>query len=151
LDNTKPKNKEGVSMPSLSELLREAIEDNSSPFLEAIDKQAKAGLTWSKVWAFLEDRLKIRGKGGSVKQFKVPLGMVRALREEAKKERITAAALMRRALTIYLELKPEERERLIQELRGRWWNIDYLIEHLEEVEEAYKRELAREQKRTSSK
>jgi hypothetical protein len=138
-------------MPSLSELLREAIEDNSSPFLEAFDKRAKAGLTWSKVWAFLEDRLKIRGRGGKVKQFKVPLWMVRALKEEAKKERITEAELMRRALTIYLELKPEEREMLIQELRGRWWNIDYLIEHLEEVEEAYKRELAREQKRTSPK
>jgi hypothetical protein len=51
--------------------------------------------------------------------------------------------LIRRALTIYLELKPEERERLVQELRGRWWSLDYLQEHLEEVEEAYKRELAK--------
>jgi len=151
LDNTKPKVEEGVGMPSFSELLREAIEDNSSPLLEAFDKRAKAGLTWSKVWAFLEDRLKIRGRGGKVKQFKVPSWMARALEEEAKKERITEAELMRRALTIYLELKPEERERLIQELRGRWWSIDYLIEHLEEVEEAYKRELAKEQRRTSSK
>jgi hypothetical protein len=141
---------EGVAMASLSEILRQAIEDRSSPLLEAFDKRAKAGLTWSKVWAFLEDRLKVRGNS-RVKQVKLPLWMARALKEEAKKEKITEAELMRRALTIYLELKPEERERLIQELRGRWWNIDYLIEHLEEVEEAYKRELAREQKRTSSK
>jgi hypothetical protein len=79
--------------------------------------------------------------------------MAKALKEEAKKERLSEAELIRRALTIYLELKPEERERLVQSLRGRWWNIDYLQEHLEEVEEAYKRELLRErqkQKRTSS-
>jgi len=138
-------------MPSLSELLREAIRDNSSPFLEAIEKQVKAGLTGPKVWAFIEERLGVRGKGKRVKQVRVPLWMAKALREEAKKERLSEAELMRRALTIYLELKPEERERLIQELRGRWWKIEYLQEHLEEVEEAYKRELLRErQKGTSS-
>jgi len=136
-------------MAGLSEILRQAIEGRSDPFLEALEKRAKAGLTFPKIWAFLEDRLKVRGCKG--KTVKLPLWMARALKEEAKKERITEAELMRRALTIYLELKPEERERLIQELRGRWWNIDYLIEHLEEVEEAYKRALAREQKRTSSK
>jgi len=123
----------------------------ADPFLEALEKRAKAGLTFPKIWAFLEDRLKVRGRGCKNKTVKLPLWMARALKEEAKKERITEAELMRRALTIYLELKPKERERLIQELRGRWWSIDYLIEHLEEVEEAYKRELAREQKKTSSK
>jgi hypothetical protein len=142
---------EGVAMPSLSELLREAIGDNSSPFSEAVEKQVKAGLTGPKVWAFIEERLGVRGKGKKFKRVGLPFWMAKALKEEAKKERLSEAELMRRALTIYLELKPEERERLVQSLRGRWWNLDYLQEHLEEVKEAYKRELLREkQKRTSS-
>jgi hypothetical protein len=117
--------------------------NDPDPFWESLEKQFKAGLTGSKVWAFLEERLTARGKEGKVKRVKLPLWMAKGLREEAKRERISQAELIRRALTIYLELTPEEREQLIQALRGRWWNIDYLIEHLEEVEEAYKRECLR--------
>jgi hypothetical protein len=127
---------------------------NKDPFgeyLERLERMQQMGLTGIKIWAFLEERLKIRGKECKNKRFRAPLWMARALKEEAKKERITEAELIRRALTIYLELKPEERERLVQELRGRWWKLDYLQEHLKEVEEAYRRALAREQKRTSSK
>jgi hypothetical protein len=132
-------------------LAKNDAKDPFGEYLERLERLRQMGLTSNKIWAFLEERFKIRGKEGKVKQFRAPLWMVRALKEEAKKERITEAELIRRALTIYLELKPEERERLIQELRGRWWKLDYLQEHLREVEEAYKRELAREQKRTSSK
>jgi len=138
-------------MANFSEFLGQDITDRLSPLFEAFDKTVKAGLTYPKVWAFLEDRLKIRGGRCKDKVVKLPLWMLRALKEEAKKERITEAELIRRALTIYLELKPEEREELIQKVTGRWWTIDYLVEHLEEVEEAYKRELARQQKKTSSK
>jgi hypothetical protein len=110
------------------------------PFWEAMEKRKRAGLTWRKIWAFMEQRFKPDGKFVRVR---LPLWMGKALKEEAKKERISQAELVRRALTIYLELTPEEREQLVQALRGRWWHIDYLLEHLEEVEEAYKRELAR--------
>jgi len=138
-------------MTNLSEFLGQDIVDGLAPLFETFDKTVKAGLTTPKIWAFLEDRLRIRGKGCKNKRVKLHSWMTKALKEEAKKERISEAELIRRALTIYLELKPEERENLIQELRDRWWTIDYLIEHLDEVEEAYKRELARRQKRTSSK
>jgi len=131
-------------------LAKNDAKDPFGEYLGRLERMQQMGLTSNKIWAFLEERLKIRGKSNP-KQFRVPLWMEKALKEEAKKERITEAELIRRALTIYLELKPEERERLVQELRGRWWKLDYLQEHLKEVEEAYKRELAREQKRTSSK
>ena len=111
------------------------------PLFEAMEKTKRAGLTGRKIWAFLEQRLK-PCKEGRI-SVKLPLWMRKALREEARRERIFQAELVRRALTIYLELKPEEREELVQALRGRWWKLDYLLEHLEEVEEAYKRELAR--------
>jgi hypothetical protein len=119
-----------------SKAIIEAIE----PLCEAIEKTHKARLTTMKIFAFLEQKLKPEGK---LARAKLPLWMEKALKEEAKKERISQAELIRRALTIYLELKPEEREELIQALRGRWWKLDYLQEHLEEVEEAYKRELAK--------
>jgi hypothetical protein len=138
-------------MNSLATLLAKSkAKDPFWEYLEKLRRLNQMGLTSNKIWAFLEERFQIRGKGSKTKQVKLPLWMARALKEEAKKEGITEAELIRRALTIYLELKPEEREKLIQALRGRWWNLDYLQEHLEEVEEAYKRELAREQKRTSS-
>ena len=120
-----------------SEVIIEAIE----PLCEAIKKTKKAGLTIGKIWAFLEQRLKPCKEGEF--NLKLPLWMRKALEGEAKRERISQAELVRRALTIYLELKPEEREELVQALRGRWWKLDYLLEHLEEVEEAYKREMAK--------
>ena len=122
------------------------VNDAKNPFkeyLERLERMYKMGITGRKIWAFLEERLSIRGKGSKTKQVKIPLWMLKALKEEAKKERISQAELIRRALTIYLELAPEEREELVQALRGRWWKLDYLLEHLEEVEEAYKREIAR--------
>jgi hypothetical protein len=130
----------GTMLASInSEAIIEAIE----PLCEAMDRAYKAGLTTGKIWAFIEEKLGVRGKGKRVKSIKLPLWMRKALQEEAKKERISQAELMRRALTIYLELKPEEREELIQTVQGRWWKIDYLLEYLEEVEEAYKREMAK--------
>jgi len=137
-------------MSPLWEWEEEEEKDALDDLWESIQKQIKAGLTGSKVWAFIEERLGVRGRPGKISRAKLPLWMAKALKEEAKKERIPQAELIRRALTIYLELKPEEREQLIQVLRSKWWEIDYLIEHLDEVEEAYKRELLREkQKRTS--
>jgi hypothetical protein len=132
-------------------LVKSKAKNPFGEYLEKLQRMHQMGLTETKIWAFIEERLGVRGKGKKVKTVSFPLWMAKALREEAKKERLSQAEVIRRALTIYLELKPEERERLIQELRGRWWKLDYLQEHLEEVEEAYKRELAREQKRTSSK
>jgi hypothetical protein len=126
-------------------------EDVLDDLWESIQKQEKAGLTGPKAWAFIEEKLGVRGRPGKISRAKLPLWMAKALKEEAKKEKIPQAELIRRALTIYLELKPEEREQLTQALRGKWWEIDYLIEHLDEVEEAYKRELLREQKRKKGK
>jgi 16S rRNA C967 or C1407 C5-methylase (RsmB/RsmF family) len=125
-----------VSILFDSEVIIEAIE----PLCEVIEKTKKAGLTTMKILAFLEQKLKPEGKWARAK---LPLWMEKALEGEAKRERISQAELVRRALTIYLELKPEEREELVQTLRGRWWKLDYLLEHLDEVEEAYKREIAR--------
>ena len=127
-------------MLALAEIVEGAVKA-LEPFFEAMEKRKRAGLTWRKIWAFLEQRLKPCKEGEIT--IKLPLWMRKALREEARRERIFQAELVRRALTIYLELTPEEREQLVQALRGRWWHIDYLLEHLEEVEEAYKRELAR--------
>jgi hypothetical protein len=137
--------------PLASLLAKSKAKDPFWEYLEKLKRMNQMGLTSNKIWAFLEERLGVRGKEKKFKRVGLPLWMAKALKEEAKKERLSEAELMRRALTIYLELKPEEREELVQSLRGRWWNIDYLQEHLEEVEEAYKRELLREkQKRTSS-
>jgi len=125
----------------LASIDSEAIIEAIKPLFEANEKAEKAGLATMKILAFLEQRLKPCKEGEIT--VKLPLWMRKALQEEAKKEGISQAELMRRALTIYLELKPEEREELVQALRGRWWKLDYLLEHLEEVEEAYKREMAK--------
>jgi hypothetical protein len=126
----------------VDKLLDKIKEDPRGPrsLCEAIKMSHKAGLTIMKAFAFIEQRLK--PEGGKI-GIKLPVWMRRALREEAKRERITQAELVRRALTIYLELTPEERESLVQALRNRWWRISYLMEHLDEVEEAYKREMAK--------